>query len=122
MPNKALKTCSHYGCSKLTTGRYCDTHRLQHTRQYDYDRGSPTDRGYGSKWVAARNAYIRRNPICAICSKEGIITRATCVDHIIPHRGDMNLFWNQKNNWQSLCKSCHSRKTMKELNENKKKN
>ena len=30
--------------------------------------------------------------------------------HIIPHNCDMKLFWN-KNNWQSLCKKCHSRKT-----------
>nr|WP_246414712.1 HNH endonuclease signature motif containing protein [Yoonia ponticola] len=34
--------------------------------------------------------------------------KATTVDHIKPHRGDKVLFWD-KNNWQSLCTSCHNR-------------
>jgi 5-methylcytosine-specific restriction endonuclease McrA len=28
---------------------------------------------------------------------------ATIVDHIKPHRGDQNLFWDQTN-WQALCR------------------
>jgi 5-methylcytosine-specific restriction endonuclease McrA len=28
------------------------------------------------------------------------------VDHIIPHKGDKALFWDEKN-WQPLCKYCH---------------
>jgi 5-methylcytosine-specific restriction protein A len=35
------------------------------------------------------------------------------VDHIIPHKGNMNLFWD-KRNWQSMCGRCHSKKTAKE--------
>jgi hypothetical protein len=31
---------------------------------------------------------------------------AVVVDHIVPHRGDMKLFWDS-GNWQSLCKTCH---------------
>ena len=38
------------------------------------------------------------------------LTPATVVDHIIPHRGDKRLFWDEKN-WQPLCKDCHDRKT-----------
>ena len=37
----------------------------------------------------------------------------TVVDHIVPHRGDQQLFWNQSN-WQALCKPCHDHKTMTE--------
>lgn len=32
---------------------------------------------------------------------------ATVVDHIQPHRGDMNIFWREGNH-QSLCRSCHN--------------
>lgn len=31
---------------------------------------------------------------------------ATVVDHIVPHGGDLKLFWDVKN-WQPLCKKCH---------------
>ncbi|MGM9590559.1 MAG: HNH endonuclease signature motif containing protein, partial [Faecousia sp.] len=40
----------------------------------------------------------------------GRLTPATVVDHIIPHRGDRKLFWDESN-WQPLCKDCHNRKT-----------
>jgi 5-methylcytosine-specific restriction protein A len=35
------------------------------------------------------------------------------VDHIIPHKGDKKLFWS-RDNWQSLCLSCHNRKSATE--------
>lgn len=38
---------------------------------------------------------------------------ATVVDHIIPHRGNEELFWDE-DNWQGLCKRCHDRKTWRE--------
>lgn len=34
------------------------------------------------------------------------LTVATVVDHIVPHKGDQTLFWNEAN-WQPLCKLCH---------------
>ncbi|WP_400245601.1 HNH endonuclease [Niallia sp. JL1B1071] len=43
----------------------------------------------------------------------GKLEKATVVDHIVPHRGDQDLFWDETN-WQPLCKSCHDRKTMTE--------
>ena len=38
---------------------------------------------------------------------------ATVVDHIIPHKGDMDIFWDE-DNWQPLCKRCHDQKTATE--------
>lgn len=38
---------------------------------------------------------------------------ATVVDHIIPHRGDQELFWAEWN-WQPLTKRAHDRKTATE--------
>ena len=35
------------------------------------------------------------------------------MNYIKPHRGDQKPFWDQ-NNWQSLCKSCHDKKTLTE--------
>jgi len=46
---------------------------------------------------------------------EGVkqIKVAVVVDHKIPHRGDMNLFWD-RSNWQSMAKTCHDKKTATE--------
>jgi 5-methylcytosine-specific restriction protein A len=37
-----------------------------------------------------------------MCLAEGITKAAECVDHIKPHKGDMDLFWDS-NNHQPLC-------------------
>ena len=76
----------------------------------DHMRGGAAERGYDGRWRKARIAFLQRNPLCVECMRKGVLTPATVVDHIIPHRGDKDLFWNEEN-WQPLCKSCHDRKT-----------
>lgn len=71
------------------------------------DKRSSTERGYDSRWQKARTGYLRNHPLCAMCTAEGRVERATVVDHIVPHKGDMKLFW-QSENWQPLCASHHS--------------
>ena len=65
-----------------------------------------SQRGYGYRWQKAREQYLRDHPLCVFCAKTGRTTAASVVDHIVAHRGDKDLFWNQ-DNWQSLCKFCH---------------
>lgn len=72
-------------------------------------------RGYTSRWDKLRKLHLQRHPLCVHCESEGKLTPATEVDHVIPHRGDQSLFWNE-GNWQSLCKSHHSAKTAREVN------
>lgn len=79
--------------------------------QHDQRRGNSTQRGYGTRWQKARKAYLAKHPLCVHCEKDGRTALATDLDHIVPHRGDMKLFWDFKNNVQGLCHSCHSRKT-----------
>ena len=76
-------------------------------------RGSRHERGYTSKWAYARARYLFSHPLCVECMRGGHVTAATVVDHRIPHRGDMKLFWD-KGNWQSLCKPHHDEKTARE--------
>ncbi|MDY1142989.1 HNH endonuclease signature motif containing protein [Pseudomonas aeruginosa] len=72
-----------------------------------------TQRGYGYRWQQARARFLAMHPLCRSCSEAGDVVEATEVDHIIPHRGDMELFW-QESNWMALCKVCHSKKTATE--------
>lgn len=69
-------------------------------------RESSAKRGYGSRWQKARVTWLREHPLCADHLKRGQCVPAEVVDHIVPHRGDTKLFWD-KDNWQSLCETCH---------------
>ena len=64
--------------------------------------------GYGHRWQVARALFLRLNPLCRMCGQSGVLTPATVVDHITPHRGDPVLFWDQANNWQPLCATHHA--------------
>ena len=71
-----------------------------------YERG----RWFDARWHKAHSRFLKQHPLCAFCQAEGKIVLATVVDHIIPHRGDQRLFWDQTN-WEALCKECHDKKT-----------
>lgn len=64
-------------------------------------------RGYGYKWQKARATYLKTHPLCVMCQAEGRVEPATVVDHIVPHEGDQDLFWNDSN-WQPLCERHHN--------------
>jgi len=87
------------------------THKQRMPKPKD---GRPTaaQRGYGYRWQKASKIYLRANPLCVECLRDGIIEAAECVDHIVPHKGEYKLFWN-RNNWASKCIPCHNRKTGK---------
>src|SRR5215813_11301572 len=59
------------------------------------------------RWLARRVAQLRSQPLCVMCKASGFIRLATVADHIVPHRGNPNLFWYGK--LQSLCMTCHNR-------------
>jgi 5-methylcytosine-specific restriction protein A len=109
MPMKPKKPCNHAGCPLLTADKYCEYHIKLHKD----DRPNASERGYDSRWRRASKLYLQYNPLCRNCAKEGKLATAEVVDHIVPHRGDQTLFWDQSN-WQPLCKRCHDRKTRTE--------
>jgi 5-methylcytosine-specific restriction enzyme A len=72
----------------------------------DKDRAKPYVGG-DTRWRKARLDFLATCPSCVDCGQ-----LATTVDHIIPHGGNMRMFWN-RSNWQPMCKRCHSIKTNK---------
>ena len=77
------------------------------------DGKTTNERGYTYRWQQISRLYLRSNPLCVMCQSEGQVAAAQVVDHIEPHRGDMELFWDE-GNWQALCKSHHDAKTQVE--------
>ncbi len=108
MPSRPHSPCRYPGCPNLCErGVYCREHA-----QYSPERlrGGAAARGYDSRWRAARQRFLRAHPLCEECLRQRRTTPATEVDHIIPHRGDKKLFWDETN-WQALCEACHKHKT-----------
>ena len=105
MPKKSKHPCGYLGCPQLIDAgqRYCEKHKQP-------DRPSAAKRGYNSKWRRLSKQYLRKHPMCVRCMQQGRYVPATVVDHIIPHRGDSALMWDESN-WQTLCKPCHDKKT-----------
>lgn len=94
--------------------------RQANQREHDARRGSAASRGYNGKWRAARDQFLRDNPLCAMDQTRGTHGPATVVDHIVAPKlrearesGDAEAsarafqrFWD-RDNWQALCKHCH---------------
>lgn len=58
-------------------------------------------------WKALRQYHLQGEPLCRMCSAEGLVTAATVCDHITPHRGNLDLFFDP-GNLQSLCAHHHN--------------
>ncbi len=72
-----------------------------------YREKRPWQHLYGRKrWAALRERQLTEQPLCEYCLKREVIEPATIVDHIKPHKGDVDMFHDPEN-LQSLCKHCH---------------
>lgn len=110
MARAALRKCAEPGCRELVRVPRCDKHKKEY--RPPENRANSGQRGYGWRWQKFRKSWLAKYPLCVHCLANGRTTPATDVDHIVPHRGDMVLFWKDiGSNVQSLCASCHSRKT-----------
>lgn len=100
-------------CSNLVERGYCAACLAKGAGKDT--RPSAAQRGYGYRWQKTSKAYLQAHPIAVDWFGEhgGRIYPAEVTDHIVPHKGDMTLFWDPKN-WQGLTKADHDRKTAME--------
>lgn len=118
MAMKPLRPCRHPGCGVLVPGGYCAVHQPPKE-----DRRSAEAQAwrwmYGTdEWKILRGDQLLREPFCRECARRGVRRYATDVDHIRDHKGDWGVFTDPAN-LESLCHSCHSRKTARELWQNR---
>lgn len=113
MPRKPKRPCSYPSCPELTDGRYCERHEKEMESEYNRNNRTYKYLYNSTRWKKLRIKFLKENPLCEECKRHGVVTAAEVVDHIIPHKGNKELFWDE-DNLQSLCKECHDRKTAKE--------
>jgi hypothetical protein len=64
---------------------------------------------YNSKrWKQLRKHILDKSPYCQCPHHNGKQYPANVVDHKIPHRGNLRLFWDVRN-LQSMAKVCHDK-------------
>ena len=92
------------------SGQYCAEHQKVVDKQYNqYERDPASGKRYGRSWKRIRDRYIKANPLCEECQRQGRLIPVEEVHHIIPlSKGG----GNETINLMSLCKSCHARITV----------
>lgn len=117
MADRPLRPCRHAGCSELTRDGWCPKHKPRHQRRVSEDYHAWYTLPVWTRRL--RPQQLVREPFCCVCARvypagdPRSRTRATVVDHIVPHRGDWSLFVDPSN-LQSLCKHHHDQKTARE--------
>ena len=114
MASKPLRPCLHPGCTALVRSGYCERHQPPRVERRSED-SRRWRRWYSLPvWTAdLRPEQLAREPFCRECAAHGLRVYATDVDHVVPHDGDWSKFIDPEN-LQSLCHSCHGRKTAAE--------
>ena len=121
MPKKSAKKCSVIACSNLTYERYCNEHDEQKRKEsyQDYKKRRTDEREQAfyksGEWVRLRNHKRSISPLCEHCLVMNKVTPMVDVDHIVPIKA--NGGWSLRltlSNLQSLCRSCHVKKTKEE--------
>ena len=81
--------------------------KRERDREADARRGSARERGYTAEWDRSARDHLKANPLCRYCALDGLVRPAGLVDHLYPHKGDQDLFWDARY-WVSSCDPCHN--------------
>lgn len=107
-----MKLCTYPGCNCLVSnGSRCPRHTAAKKGGFSGKRTKGREWHslyYSAHWRQLRRDFLKKFPFCFVCGG-----RATIADHIVPHRGNPDLFYNE-DNLQPMCQSCHSKKTLRE--------
>lgn len=120
MPTMPRHACS--GCRRLVVGP-CPTCTATRRKRLDRERAHDAHRRlYGTeRWRRYSRSWLAQFPWCgqrqdgkryanhSACTRRGLMTLATQLDHIVPASRDVELFFSPSNH-QSLCGTCNASK------------
>ena len=128
MPAALLRGCSFPGgCEELVPHGRCKTHERESDKARAVKGAANENWRWNSwKWRKFSERWRRQYPFCgqrpdglgaapaSRCAANGIVTQATEVDHMVPVKGPDDPLAFDPTNLASMCKGCHSAKTLRE--------
>lgn len=119
--DRPMRPCAVKTCAELADiGKgYCDKHYIEkmreHKRKYQkYQKYRGQGLYHTHKWKMLRKKVLLKHPVCELCNE----AKGEEVDHVQPWTTEAEFY--DEENLQSLCKSCHSKKTAHERRMKKK--
>ena len=115
------KICSYPGCNTPVevddfdrSSPRCFAHPATHVpkKRYEHHYHDGKNIYHTYKWKKLRQSYAEKNPLCEHCLRYDILTPVNVVDHVVEIEDGGEPY--DYNNLQSLCHSCHNRKTTQE--------
>jgi 5-methylcytosine-specific restriction protein A len=110
--------CREVNCNALLEKPgYCDKHKGEYkSKNIPFENAKRSNEGLykTTRWRVMARKHLSIQNFCVCCGSRENLT----VDHIIPPRGDGDLFFD-KDNLETLCVQCHRWKTAREINERK---
>lgn len=94
-------------------------HDQDHARRRADEVQREADRLRGSgRWKQFRAHFLARYPLCAPCSRRGVIRAAEQVDHVVPlkaliERGEPERCFDE-DGCEGICRPCHATKSAAE--------
>lgn len=88
--------------------QYAKKKRQKSNEVYNRSRPERDKQYYSRQWKRVSRLYRQQHPLCEECEREGRVTPAELVDHIVAV-SDGGSMWEWEN-LQSLCWACHNRK------------
>lgn len=103
--------CNFPGCGKLLNERgYCPAHQATRPKPFE-NAMRPNEALYRTtRWKKLRAEILQKTPFCEFCFREGALQ----VHHLIPPRGDEQLFFD-RGNLRVICAECHRKITAQEI-------
>lgn len=115
MPSKPARPCMVRSCPNRIKGdiAYCPKHAHLAPTGWQMKRNTEHQPFYNSRaWRKTSQLYRKQHPLCESGEHDGIAVPVDVVDHKVPIQdGGEKFDWD---NLQSLCHSCHSKKTKQE--------
>ena len=110
MPSISRRVCTIQGHG-IYSGKRCPKCQTAIQKTYNDNRDKESEKFYHTaRWRNLRKQQLTKHPLCINFEECGNV--ATIVDHIVEVKDGGAKF--DLGNTQSMCRSCHSRKTAEE--------